>query len=72
MPRNWSKVVPEGSGPVPQQEEFGSDQPTMADMHQLFEEKIERQLKGVKSHLDKMDELADEMRATKQRLAGLE
>ena len=31
MPRNWSKAVPEGNGPVPQQEEFGPDQPTLAD-----------------------------------------
>ena len=31
-----------------------------------------RQLKGIKSHFDNMDEVADEMRATKQRLAGLE
>ena len=27
MPRNWSKVVPEGNSPVPQQEEFGSANP---------------------------------------------
>ena len=41
-------------------------------MYILFEERIERQLEEVKSHLDKMDELADKMRATKQRFAGLE
>ena len=33
MPRNWSKAVPEGKGLVPQQKEFGSDQPTLADVY---------------------------------------
>ena len=27
MPRKESEVVPEGDGPVPQQEEFGSGEP---------------------------------------------
>ena len=71
MPRSWSKAVHEGNSPVLQQEEFGFDQPTLADVYQLFEEIFEIQLKGVKSHFDKLDELADEMRATKQCLAGL-
>ena len=35
MPRNWSKSVPEGNDPVPQQKEFGPDQPTLVDVHQL-------------------------------------
>ena len=36
MPRDWSKVVPEGNGSVPQQEELGSDQPTLADVYLLL------------------------------------
>ena len=40
MPRNWSKAVPEGNGPVPQQVEFGPDQPTLANMHRLFKERL--------------------------------
>ena len=72
MPQNGSKAVPDDNGPVPRQEEFGSDQPTLADVYPLFEERFERQLKEVKSRVDKMGELADKMRATKQRLAGLE
>ena len=52
MPRKESEAVPEGNGPVPKQEELGSDQPTLADIYQLFEERFERQLKRVKSHLD--------------------
>ena len=31
MPRKDSEAVSEGNGSVPQQEEFGSDQPTLAD-----------------------------------------
>ena len=29
MPRKESEAVPEGNGPVPQQEDFGSGQPTL-------------------------------------------
>ena len=43
MPRNWSEMVPEGSAPVPRQEEFGPDQPTLADVYRLFEESFVRQ-----------------------------
>ena len=33
MPRKESMAVPEGNGPVPQQGELGSGQPTLADVH---------------------------------------
>ena len=33
MPREESEVVPEGNDPVPQQEEFGSGQPTLAEVY---------------------------------------
>ena len=72
MPRNWSETVNKGNGPVPQQEELRSDQLTLADVYRLVGERFERQLKGVKSHLDKMDELADAMRRMDQRLSDLE
>ena len=64
MPRNWSKAVPEDNGLVPQQEEFGSDQPTLADIYRLFEESFDRQLKI-------MDKLVEDMRATEQLSASL-
>ena len=57
MPRNWSKAVPEGNGPVPQQEKVGPDQPTLADRYRMIEEifnKSDREL----------DKLADEIKAT--------
>ena len=64
MPRNWSTVVPEGNGPVCH-DEVGPDQPTLADLYRMIEELFDKSDRG-------LDELADEMRATQQRLAGLE
>ena len=72
MPRNWINAVPESNGSVPQQEEFWSDQPMLANAYRRFEEIFDRQLKGIKSHFDIFDELADEMRDTTQRCAGLD
>ena len=72
MPQKESEAVPERNGLVPQQEEFGSDQPTLAGEYRIFGERFEGQLRGVTSHLEKMDELSEEMRATEQRLADLE
>ena len=46
--------------------------PTLAGVYRLFEETFDRQLIGIQSHFDKMDELANEMRGTRQRLASLE
>ena len=36
MPRMENKAVPEGNGPVPQQEEFESGEPTLADFYHFF------------------------------------
>ena len=55
MSRNGSKAIPEGNGPVPHKEEFGRDQPTLADVYRLFEESFNRNLKLMKSHLDQQD-----------------
>ena len=61
-----------GNSPAPQQEEFGSGQPTPADVYRVLKEACKIQLKGVKSHLGKMNESSDEMRRMDQRLASLE
>ena len=37
MPRNWIKAVSEDNGPVPHQDEFRPDQPTLVDVSRLFE-----------------------------------
>ena len=54
MPRKEREAVPEGSGPVPQQEEFGSGEPTLADVYRLFEEKFDQQQKRMASFFDGM------------------
>ena len=61
MPRNWSKAVLEGNDLVPYQEEFGRDQPTLADVYQLFLEKFHRQLKIMKSHFDQQEKKLGEL-----------
>ena len=37
MPRKESEAVPEGNGPVSQQEEFGSGEPTLVDIYRMFD-----------------------------------
>ena len=65
MPRKESKAIPEDNDPVSQQEEFGSDQPTMADVYRMIEELFDK--------LDrKLYELTENLRATDQRVASLE
>ena len=50
MPREQSEAVPEGNGPVPQQKEFRSGQPTLAD---VYRESLDRQqLKLMKSRFE--------------------
>ena len=65
MPRTWSKAVPEGNGLVSQQEEFGSDQSTLADIYRMVEELFDKSDR-------KMDQLTEKMRGTRQRVASLE
>ena len=65
MPRNWSKAVPENNGPIPHQDEFESREPTMADFYRMVKELFDKSDR-------KLDELTEEMRGTKQRLASLE
>ena len=72
MPRMENKAVPEGNGPVPEQKEFGSGEPTLVDFYRRFEERFDRQLKIMKSCLVKMDEISEDWRSIDQRLTRLE
>ena len=47
MSRNRSKAVPEGNGPVPHRGEFGSGEPTMADLYQMFKNNFDRMDKNL-------------------------
>ena len=76
MPRKESEAVPEGNNLVPQQEEFGSGQPTLADVYRMMEElfdKWDRKLEALFDRSDKkLDEMAEEMRVKDQRASSLE
>ena len=61
MPRKESEPVPEGNGPVPQEEEFESGEPTLADLFRLFDERFDIRLKIVESCFDRWDRKLDEM-----------
>ena len=83
MPRKESEAVPEGSCPVPQQEEFGSGEPTLAHVYRLCEERFDRQQKRMNRFFDgmhscfdrwdkKLDEISDEMRKMDEHVTRLE
>ena len=65
MLREESEAVPEGNGPVPRQEEFGSGQPTLEDVYRMTKEVFEEWDTN-------MDELLRERRSIDQRLTRLE
>ena len=57
MPRKESEAVPEGNSPVPQQEEFGSGEPTVADVYRLFKEGLRK----MDSYFDRWNRKLDEI-----------
>ena len=61
LPRKESEPVSKGNGPVPQQEEFGYGELTLADVYRLFEEKFDKQLKIMESCFDRRDRKLDKM-----------
>ena len=65
MPRKESEAVPEGDGPVPQQKEFVSGQPTLVDVYRMVKKVFDRWDR-------KLDEMAEEMRAMDQRASNVE
>ena len=83
MPRKESEAVPEGNGPVPQQEDFGSGEPTLADVNRLFEERFDKRQKRLEGFFDgmdscfdrwnrKLDEISDETRVMEHHVTSLE
>ena len=83
MPRKESEAVPKSNGSVLQQEEFGSGEPTLADVYQLFEERFDKQQKQMDSFSDgmdscfdrwnrKLDDISDETRVMDQHVTSLE
>ena len=83
MLRKESEAVAEGDGPVPQQDELGFGEPTLADIYPLFEESFGKQQKIMNSFFDgmdscfdrwnrKLDEISDEARVMEQHVTSLE
>ena len=75
--RNRSNTVPEGNGPVPHHDEFGSGKLTMmADLYRMMEETFDRQPNQTKSNFDRQDktlgEFTKKMRVINQCLADLQ
>ena len=68
MPRKESKAVSEGKSPVPQQEEFGSGQPTLEEISRMIKET----LKVYNRSFNKMKEYMEEQTSIDQRLTRLE
>ena len=56
MLRKASEAVPEGNGPILQQEEFGSGQPTMEDIYRMMKEAFDRWDRKLDEISDKMEE----------------
>ena len=42
MLRNESEAVPKSNGSVPQQEEYGSGELTLANVYRMFKERLDR------------------------------
>ena len=60
MPRKESEAVPEGNGPILQQEEFGSGQPTMEGVYGMMKEAFDRWDRKLDEISDKMEEYIEQ------------
>ena len=65
MPQTESKTVPEGNSPFPNHHEFGSGEPTMAELYRLLKERFA----GTNTHC--WETFAGIMKRINQHLAGL-
>ena len=72
MPRKASEAVPEGNGPILQQEEFGSGQPTMEGVYRMMKEASDRWDRKLDEISDRMEEYTEERTSIDQRLTRLE
>ena len=71
MLRKESAAVPEGNGPVPQKEEFGSGHPTWGDVHRMGKEAFDRWDRKLDEMSEKMEEYLEERTSIDQRLTRL-
>ena len=72
MPRKDCEAVPEGNCSLPQQEEFVSGEPTLADIYRLCEERFDRMDSYSDRWNRKLDEISDETRVMDQHVTSQE
>ena len=72
MPRKGCEAVFKGNCPVPQQEEFGSGEPTLADIYRLGENRFDIMDNYSDRWNRKLDEISDETRMMDQHVTNLE
>ena len=72
MLRKESEAVPEGNGPVPQNEKFGSGLPTWGDVYRLMKEAFDRWDRKLDEISDKIEEYIEERTSIDQHLTHLE
>ena len=72
MPRKDCEAALEGNCPIPQQEELGSGEPTLADIYRLCVERLDRMDSYSDLWNKKLDEISDEMRKADQHVIRLE
>ena len=68
MLRKENEAGPEGNGPVPQQEEFGSGQPTLGEVCRM----IKKTFEVCNRNFEKMQEYVEDLRSMEQHVARLE
>ena len=68
MPRKESEAVPEGNGPILQQEELGSGQPTMENVYRMMKEAFDQWDRKLDDISDKVEEYIEERTSINQRL----
>ena len=71
MSRKDCEAVSKGNCPIPQQEKFGSGEPTLADLYRLCEERFDRQLKKMESFFDRWDKKLDDIRIRWERWTSM-
>ena len=72
MPRKDCEAVPEGNCPIPQQEEFESGEPTLADIYRLCEERFDRMDSYSDRWNRKLDEISVETIVMDEHVTSLE
>ena len=72
MPWKDCEAIPEGNCPIPQQEQFKSGEPTLANIYRLCEERFDRMDSYSDRWNRKLDQISDETRVMDQHVTSVE